>query len=131
MYRGRIERRVQDLEAARVLARNVDPIMAIVAQTLADVDPGQTELAPCVRDARLVFDIAVRLDAVIPSPAPIEAWDVLIWALVAGIALAIYRRTAKRANPSKLAAKLANKAVGQATDRLARAYAVRATMVRA
>jgi hypothetical protein len=123
MPRSRPERRAQDLQAAQVLAKNVDPIMKIVAQALADVDPGQTALAPCVRDARLVFDIANRLDAAIPLPEPVETWDVLVWALVAGIALAIYRRTAKSANPDKLVAKLVKNAVEQATDRLALARA--------
>jgi hypothetical protein len=123
MPRSQLDRRTQDLKAAQVLAKNLDPVMEIVAQALADVDPGQTTLAPCVRDARLVFDIANRLDAVIPVPEPVETWDVLIWALVAGIALAIYRRTAKSTSPSKLAAKLAKNAVEQATDRLALARA--------
>jgi hypothetical protein len=123
MPRSQLDRRTQDLKAAQVLAKNLDPIMAIVAQSLADVDPGQTALAPCARDARLVFDIANRLDAVIPLPEPVETWDVLIWALVAGIALAVYRRTPKSVNPSKLAAKLVTNVVEQATDRLALAHA--------
>lgn len=119
--RNQTQRRADDQRAADVLAKNVDPVMAIVAQTLADVEPGQAELAACVRDTRLVLDIARRLDDAIPVPQPVETWDVLIWVLVAGIALGIYRRSQRSSDPAALAAKLANKAANTAKSRLSAA----------
>lgn len=123
MARTRFDRRTDDARAAGVLAKNIDPIMAIVAQSLAGVDPGQVQLAACVRDTRLVLDIARRLDDAIPLPEPVESFDVLLWALVAGIALAIYKRAQRRPNPAAAARKLAESALTTAKVRLTDALA--------
>lgn len=117
MPRNRAQRRADDLRAAEVFAKNVDPIMAIVAQSIADVDPGQSELAACVRDTRLVLDIARRLDDAVPVPEPVESWDVLLWTLVAGIALAVYRRAQRGADPTASAARLAKRVLKDAKSR--------------
>lgn len=114
---NRLTRRATDLQAARVLRDNVNPIMAIVAQSIADVSAGQAVLAPCARDARLVYDIARRLDAAIPLPEPAETWDALVWALVAGIALAVYRAAQRAKDPAAHAALLVDSAVGTAEAR--------------
>ncbi len=121
MPRNQLARRTDDVRAASVLVQNTDSIMGIVASSLADVDPGQTALAGCVRDARIVFDIAKRLDDLIPVPERVESWDILLWALVAGLALGIYRAAQRKQDPDSAAAALARKALSTAKDRAASA----------
>ena len=121
MPRNRSQRRADDRRAAETLAAHLDPCLDIVAQALDDVNPGQAKLAACVRDARLVLDIAKRMDEAIPTPEPVEQWDRLLWVLVASLALAIYRSSKLHADPGTRARKLVSRllaGVGQRAQAL-------------
>ncbi len=96
MPRNRLERRAEDLKAMEVLAAHSEPIMGIVGEVIAEVEPGHLGLPSCAQDVRLVLDIARRLDDAIPTPDPVETWDGLLWTVVAGVALGIYRRSYRK-----------------------------------
>jgi hypothetical protein len=119
MPRNRKQRRTEDLRAMEVLARHLKPIMAIVAQSIAEVDPGQLDLPSYLRDARLVLDIARRLDEAVPTPEPIETWDGLLWTLVAAAALALHRRTGRSLDRDAKLAQRAGALLSRAQERAA------------
>lgn len=107
MKRDRSTRHRNDLDAARVVERHVDPIMQLVSDVVAEVGPGQRGLTVCQQDARLAIEIAERLDALIPLPEPLETWDRPVLFAVALLALGIWRGAQGALRKTEKARKLA------------------------
>ena len=118
MPRTQSERRRHDLDAARIGVDHLPAILAIAAESFAEVEPGQAGCHRAVQDARLAADIGARLDEMLVLPGILEAIDGPVLTLVAFAAIGIYRATQRPGASPSLARHMADSNLAAAQARL-------------
>ena len=92
----RDRRMAKRADAARFLEEHSDPVMRMLAEVVEDLAEENENLTIFAQDLNLAIELGWRLDKLFHSNDPLlEALDGPIGALIAGIAIAIWRGVAR------------------------------------